>query len=212
MTQLAKVALQAITLVCAVVYSSSANAQLDISFSDGSSNGAAFDLPIGTSQTISIFAIESGANRELSSSGLVSFGIVGNSQVISGSSAEITGVTPNPSFNFPSGTNTSDSTSLNVGGITLGTPAVAGTSVLLADFDLQIPDVGTTVFTFGDRTEGLNDFVTQDSQELDDIIFSGGRTFSLTINGVDPSTVPEPSSAAILLALAVCGVAKRRRS
>ena len=215
MINTAKAALKTIVLTCAVVCltSTSANAQLDLEFSTGESNfGAAFDLLIGTDQTVSVFVTESGLNEELSESGLVSFGFVANSQVTSGSSAVITDLRVNPSFNFPSGTNAFDDNSLNAGGITLGSPAVAGTSVLLADFDLQISDVGTTVFTFGDRTAGLDDFGTADNQGLDDIIFLGGRTFSLTINGVDPSAIPEPSSAAILFALAVCGVAKRRRS
>ena len=208
---IAKTAIQTFALVCAAVCSNSANAQLDINFSNGESNGAAFDLLIGTEQTISIFATESGANTELSGSGLVGFGIVGNSTA-TGSSAVITDVRINPSFTFPSGTNEFDDNSLNAGGITLGGPAVSGASVLLADFDLSIADVGTTTFTFGDRTEGLDDFSTADNQGLDDIIFLGGRTFSLTVNGVDPSAVPEPSSVAILFGLAVFGATKRRRS
>ena len=211
MKKLSKISLQAIAFLCAVVYSNSANAQIDITFSDGDVSAAAFDLLIGTEQTISIFATESGANTELSGSGLVGFGIVGNSTA-TGSSAVITDLRINPSFTFPSGTNEFDDNSLNAGGITLGGPAVAGTSVLLADFDLSVADVGTTTFTFGDRTEGLDDFSTADNQGLDDIIFLGGRTFSLTVNGVDPSAIPEPSSAAILFALAVCGATSRRRS
>jgi len=207
-TKVTKTFQLAATLIVSMlwIHAPSAHADLFVEFSDGTTVGNNFSVSAGSTETISIFLTESAPNTELSTDGLIGYGLRANYGATSGTSALVTGYAHNGDFNFDVANNIS-ATDLEVAASAILVPAVTGTSVLLGQMDVQVSAIGTTVFTFDDRTAGaFSNFATESGADLDPIIFAGGRTFDLTIVGV-----PEPSSCAILFGLTLFGAMNRRR-
>ena len=212
MIKTAKFTFRSIVLLFAVVCfnTTSANAQIDIDFQAGDSRGAAFDLLIGSTQTISIFASDVGGSL-LANNGLGGYGLLANYGATSGTSAVASNYVHNPSFDFQARTTTTEN-QIDVQADAFFTAPPTGSSILLGSFDVNVSSAGTTEFVFADPDEGLANFSDGQGADLDAIVFANGRTFDLTINGVSPESIPEPSSAAILFALMACGATLRRRS
>jgi hypothetical protein len=183
---------------------SQVQADLVIEFSDGSSTGNTFTAAVGSVVTIDIFVTETGANTELSTDGLVGFGLDANYGATSGISAVVTANSVDGAFSNPTDEAFSNS-NLKLAAFTLGTPP-QGTTIVLGQMNVSVSDIGVTGFSFGDYST-FSDFVTANSAtDLDPIIFAGGRTFDFSI-----SAVPEPTTALMFGSAALAMLAPRRR-
>ena len=189
-----------------------ARAQLIIAFSDdqGGSFSNNFAVATGDGITIDIFLQEIGTPTELSTDGIVGFGIELIRTPLS--TGEISNVVENPFFDLEN-----DNT-LTSGGFTLeafevANTGLAGTSVPLASFDFQANVDATAEFSIVDNIPGDNvfdSFVTPTLVGLDSQIFSNGDSgaFNFTITS---ETIPEPSGALLLALIATWGTICRRR-
>ncbi|MDE0938118.1 MAG: PEP-CTERM sorting domain-containing protein, partial [Mariniblastus sp.] len=151
-----------------------------------------------------IFVTETGANTELSTDGLLGFGLDASYGATSGVSAVVTANSVDSSFPFVND-DAFDNANLKLAGVTFGTPP-QGTSIGLGQFSVSVSDIGVTGFSFGDYST-FSDFVTANSgTDLDPIIFAGGRTFDFSI-----SAVPEPTTALMFGSAALGMLVPRRR-
>lgn len=179
-------------------------AQIDLEFSDGVSTNTTFNVPVGSSATISVTATEGPATTTLSTVGLSSQGF---GLSTSGTSADTTSFQPSSAFSFTF-TNTvgAGSNSEEVSAQSFSPPT--GTSVLLGDLNIDVTGAGPTTFTFEDRGVG-SDFSNTDG-DLDAVIFEGGRTISFTINGI--SAIPEPSGGVLIGLSILASIMRRKRN
>lgn len=196
-------------LFAAVIFSLSSSqtqADLIIEFSDGSATGNVFTASVGSVVTIDVFVTETGGNTELSSDGLIGFGLDASYGATSGVSAVVTANSVDSSFPFVND-DAFDNANLKLAGVTFGTPP-QGTSIGLGQFSVSVSDIGVTEFSFGDYNPNptTDDFVTPSGSKLDPILFAGGRTFDFSI-----SAVPEPTTALMFGSAAVGMLAPRRR-
>ncbi len=196
-------------LFAAVIFSLSSSqtqADLIIEFSDGSATGNVFTAAVGSVVTIDVFVTETGGNTELSSDGLIGFGLDASYGATSGVSAVVTANSVDSSFPFVND-DAFDNANLKLAGVTFGTPP-QGTSIGLGQFSVSVSDIGVTEFSFGDYNPNptTDDFVTPSGSKLDPILFAGGRTFDFSI-----SAVPEPTTALMFGSAAVGMLAPRRR-
>ena len=196
-------------LFAAVIFSLSSSqtqADLIIEFSDGSATGNVFTAAVGSVVTIDVFVTETGGNTELSSDGLVGFGLDASYSATSGVSAVVTANSVDSSFPFVND-DAFDNANLKLAGVTFGTPP-QGTSIGLGQFSVSVSDIGVTEFSFGDYNPNptTDDFVTPSGSKLDPILFAGGRTFDFSI-----SAVPEPTTALMFGSAALGMLAPRRR-
>ena len=183
--------------------------QIDITFSDGSTTGTSFNVDVGTSQTISVFASETLPGTALTTDGLLGFGFEANASATSGTAASINGFAPNSAFVVPSVSVTPSSVDAQAATL-FG--SVSGTSVFLGDLDLSVTAPGSTVFTFEDRDPDPDrqDFGSSTQPALDSTVFQGGRSFSFTINAI--SSIPEPSSGLLIGFSMLATMVRRRRN
>ncbi len=183
-----------------------AQADLLIVFSDGSTTATNFNVAVNSTNTFTISIMETGSNNELSSDGLVGFGLTANYSALSGTKGEVTANAVDSAFDFPTDEDFT-STQLDLAGIDLDSandgPPV-GTTIALGQFDFNVTAAGVTQFVFDDYSV-LSDFATPSGVDLDPIIFANGRTFSMTI-----SAVPEPGSL-VSFGMVSLGVLARRR-
>ncbi len=196
-------------LFAAVIFflsSSQTQADLIIEFSDGSATGNVFTAAVGSVVTIDVFVTETGGNTELSSDGLIGFGLDASYGATSGVSAVVTANSVDSSFPFVND-DAFDNANLKLAGVTFGTPP-QGTSIGLGQFSVSVSDIGVTEFSFGDYNPNptTDDFVTPSGSKLDPILFAGGRTFDFSI-----SAVPEPTTALMFGSAALGMLAPRRR-
>ncbi|MDG2181349.1 MAG: PEP-CTERM sorting domain-containing protein [Mariniblastus sp.] len=196
-------------LFAAVIFSLSSSqtqADLIIEFSDGSATGNVFTASVGSVVTIDVFVTETGGNTELSSDGLIGFGLDASYGATSGVSAVVTANSVDSSFPFVND-DAFDNANLKLAGVTFGTPP-QGTSIGLGQFSVSVSDIGVTEFSFGDYNPNptTDDFVTPSGSKLDPILFAGGRTFDFSI-----SAVPEPTTALMFGSAALGMLAPRRR-
>jgi len=196
-------------LFAAVIFSLSSSqtqADLIIEFSDGSATGNVFTAAVGSVVTIDVFVTETGGNTELSSDGLIGFGLDASYGATSGVSAVVTANSVDSSFPFVND-DAFDNANLKLAGVTFGTPP-QGTSIGLGQFSVSVSDIGVTEFSFGDYNPNptTDDFVTPSGSKLDPILFAGGRTFDFSI-----SAVPEPTTALMFGSAALGMLAPRRR-
>jgi len=196
-------------LFAAVIFSLSSGqtqADLIIEFSDGSATGNVFTAAVGSVVTIDVFVTETGGNTELSSDGLIGFGLDASYGATSGVSAVVTANSVDSSFPFVND-DAFDNANLKLAGVTFGTPP-QGTSIGLGQFSVSVSDIGVTEFSFGDYNPNptTDDFVTPSGSKLDTILFAGGRTFDFSI-----SAVPEPTTALMFGSAALGMLAPRRR-
>lgn len=88
-------------LFAAVIFAMSANqtqADLVIEFSDGNTTGNVFTAAVGSVVTIDVFVTETGGNTELSTDGLVGFGLDASYGATSGIAAVVTANNVDSSF------------------------------------------------------------------------------------------------------------------
>lgn len=194
-------------LFAAVIFSllsSQTQADLIIEFSDGNAIGNVFTAAVGSVVTIDVFVTETGGNTELSTDGLVGFGLDASYSATSGITAVVTANSVDSAFPFVTD-EAFDNSNLKLAGSTFGTPP-QGTSIALGQFSVSVSDIGVTEFSFDDYST-LSDFVTANSAtDLDPVIFAGGRTFDFSI-----SAVPEPTTALMFGSAALGMLAPRRR-
>ncbi len=197
-------------LVCVLTFDNPAVGQVDIVFSadGGNSFGDDFNVDVGTTQTISVVAIETESDTALSTEGLNGFGISLNGSATSGAASEITSFTANPAFS-PSFGSEDEVTTSSLDQRRLIFSNVAGTSVRLGDVDISAIAPGTTEFTLSDFSS-LNDFGTLGGNALDSIIFQDGRTFSFTINA--GTAIPEPSAGLLIGVSMLSSMMRRKRN
>ncbi len=195
-------------LFAAVIFalsSSQTQADLIIEFSDGNSTGSVFTTGVGSVVNIDVFVTETGSNEELSTDGLVGFGLRATYGATSGASAVVIANTIDSAFTtqFDSAF---DNANLKLSALTTSPPQ--GTSIALGQFSVLVSDVGVTQFSFGDYNPGptFSDFTTVSGVDLDPTIFAGGRTFDFSI-----SAVPEPTTALMFGSAALGMLAPRRR-
>lgn len=193
-------------VILAVSSFNQVQADLVIEFSDGNTTGNSFTAAVGSVVTIDIFVTETGANTELSTDGLVGFGLDASYGATSGVSAVVTANSVDSSFPFVND-DAFDNANLKLAGVTFGTPP-QGTSIGLGQFSVSVSDIGVTEFSFGDYDPNptIDDFVTPSGSKLDPIIFAGGRTFDFSI-----SAVPEPTTALMFGSAALGMLVPRRR-
>ena len=186
--------------------SSAALSDIIIEFSDGTTTGTNFHVTAGDTITFFVFVSETGANTELSTDGLVGFGLHADYSASSGTSALVTANSVDPGFDstFDDSFN---ATQLNLAGNIITNPAPQASTIPLGQFNVTTSAAGVTNFVFADYDLGQSDFVTPSSVDLDPTIFSGGRTFGLTLI----AAVPEPG-ASILLLIGIHSLIRRRRS
>ena len=96
-------------------------ADLVIEFSDGSSTGNSFTASVGSVVTIDVFVTETGANTELSTDGIIGFGLEASYGATSGVSALVTANTVDSAFPFVTD-DAFDNSSLKLAASTFGTP------------------------------------------------------------------------------------------
>ncbi|MGB1929487.1 MAG: PEP-CTERM sorting domain-containing protein [Mariniblastus sp.] len=179
-------------------------ADLVIEFSDGSSTGNSFTASVGSVVTIDIFVTETNANTELSTDGLVGFGLSASYGATSGIAGVVTANSVDSAFVIPTD-EAFDNSSLKLAAGTINPPK--GTSIALGQFSVSVSDIGVTEFSFGDYDPSTSDFVTANSAtDLDPVIFAGGRTFDFSI-----SAVPEPTTALMFGSATLALLVPRRR-
>ena len=193
-------------LFAAVIFSllsSQTQADLIIEFSDGNAIGNVFTTAVGSVVTIDVFVTETGGNTELSTDGLVGFGLDASYSATSGITAVVTANSVDSAFPFVTD-EAFDNSNLKLAAFTTTPPQ--GTSIALGQFSVSVSDIGVTEFSFDDYST-LSDFVTANSAtDLDPVIFAGGRTFDFSI-----SAVPEPTTALMFGSAALGMLAPRRR-
>ncbi len=178
-----------------------------IEFSDGVTTGTNFDVSAGDAITFFVFVTETNSNTQLSVDGLAGFGLHADYSASSGTSATVTANSTNPVFDFEVDTSFSNS-ELDMAAFILTNSAPKATSIQLGQFTVQTSASGVTNFVFGDYSN-LTDFVTGKTptpEDLDPTIFSGDRTFDLTLNAV-----PEASSSIFVLLSGLIFTMRRRR-
>jgi hypothetical protein len=195
-------------LFAAVIFSlsfSQTQADLIIEFSDGSATGNVFTAAVGSVVTIDVFVTETGGNTELSSDGLVGFGLDASYSATSGIAGVVTANSVDSAFPFVTD-EAFDNSNLKLAAFTTTPPQ--GTSIALGQFSVSVSDVGVTQFSFGDYNPDptFSDFSTVSGVDLDPILFAGGRTFDFSI-----SAVPEPTTALMFGSAALGMLAPRRR-
>ena len=185
--------------------------QLVLEFSDGTSTGPTFNVPVGSSQTISVVVTETAGDTTLSTDGLNSFGFAINS---TGTSADTTIFTENSDFSLvPINTvSLGASSELFVGSRPAAFPAlppVFGSSVSLGSLDIDVAAAGPTTFTLS--APAVDGFSNLD-EILDPLVFGGGgeRGFSFVINGI--SSIPEPSGGLLIAFSTLATMMRRKRN
>ena len=189
-----------------------ARAQLIITFSNdqGGSFSNNFAVATGDGITIDIFLQEIGTPTELSTDGIVGFGIelIRTPQ----STGTISNVVENSFFDLEN-VNTLTSDGFILEAFEVANTGLAGTTVPLASFDFQANVDATTEFSIVDNIPGdkvFGSFVTPTLVGLDSQIFSNGDdgAFNFTITS---EAIPEPSGALLLALIASWGTICRRR-
>ncbi|MFK7765810.1 MAG: PEP-CTERM sorting domain-containing protein [Mariniblastus sp.] len=186
-----------------------ASADLIVEFSDGVTTGTAFNADVGTTVVFSVFVTETGGNTELSTDGLIGFGLTGNYSATSGTAAVVSNVAIDPAFDTATDTDFS-STAFDLAGVDVdfaGDGSPMGSSIRLGSVSVDVTGIGVTQFVLEDYSP-LSDFVTPSVVDLDPTIFAGGRNFSFTVNAVG---VPEPASAAVLGCVGIGMLLRRRK-
>lgn len=184
-----------------------AQADIVVLFSDGSTTATNFDVAVNSTNTFFVSVMETDSNDELSSDGLVGFGLRADYAAITGNKAEVVANSVDSAFDTPTDESFT-STVINLAGVDIdfasdGFPM--GTSILLGQFDVNVSAAGVTEFVFGDYSD-LSDFATPSAVDLDPVIFVDSRTFSMTV-----SAVPEPTAFVAMGLMGVCGLIQRRR-
>lgn len=191
-------------IVFAFQPTSQLQADLVIEFSDGSSTGNSFTASVGSVVTIDVFVTETFPNTELSTDGLVGFGLSASYGATSGIAGVVTANSVDSAFVIPTD-EAFDNSNLKLAAGTINPPK--GTSIALGQFSVSVSDIGITEFSFGDYDPSTSDFVTANSaRDLDPVIFAGGRTFDFSI-----SAVPEPTTALMFGSATIALLVPRRR-
>lgn len=198
-------------VVClSLATASVANADIVIVFSDGSDFGTDFEVTENTTNTFFVAVMETDDNDELSTDGLVGFGLKANYSATSGVGGEVVAASVDDGFD-KTNDNSFSTTELNLAGADFepndGIPT--GSTIALGQFDFMVTGLGVTEFVFDDYSP-FADFVTGEAVELDPIIFAAGRTFQLTITAV-PAVVPEPGALAALSCVGLAILSRRRK-
>jgi len=181
-------------------------AQVQLQFSDGTTTGptgTTFNFDVGTTQTISVVAVDTMGTDNLATTGLTTFGFAVDATATPDAASTLVDFTHAAPFSPV--TNVTTPSSADVAGFALF-PA-AGASQSLGDFEVSVTEPGTTVFTFSDLT-GTTDFGSG-LIDLDPIIF--GESVSFTINGI-AATVPEPSGSALIGLSMLATMIRRKRN
>ena len=179
--------------------------QIELQFSDGVTTGTTFNVDVGTTQSISVTAVETIPGSALSTGGLTGYGFAVSGNATSGAAATLNSFTGNPTFSFlPSTTVTASSADVQRSTFT----PVVETSVFLGDFEVSVTDAGSTDFTFSDRS-GQSEFASGGA-DLDAIVFQESGSLSFTINAI--SSIPEPSSGLLIGFSMLATMVRRRRN
>ena len=171
-----------------------------------------FNVDVGDSITIQVFAIE-GTDTRLTASGLQNVGTKATFSTAFGTVTNVAIATANFT-DVGSGFNNS-TPDLDLLGFSFAPAANAGSEIQIGEFTFQATSAGATVFSFGDYDPSalasnftLGDGVT----DLDPDFFGLLRTttYNATINSIN--AVPEPATTGLLLiSLAAIGFRRRLR-
>ncbi|MFK7767249.1 MAG: PEP-CTERM sorting domain-containing protein [Mariniblastus sp.] len=186
-------------------------ADLAIGFSsDGTTFVDTFNVDVGQSITVQVFALETAETR-LSDFGLQNVGTKASYSTGFGTVSDASIDTAN----FSNGGSGFDNgiPELDLVGFTFSPENNAASQIRLGTFTFDATAEGTTMFDFGDfdtNTSASNFTLGDGATDLDEDFFGAARTNVYTANIVSVATVPEPSGLAFLI-IGASGYCLRRR-
>ena len=187
-----------------VVTCGTAFGQIELQFSDGTTTGNIFDVDVGTTQTISVIAVETTPGSALSTGGLNGYGFAVSANATSGTAATLNSYTDATAFSFEPITDVTPG-SADVRRTNFDSP-VTGTSVTLGEFDVSVSAAGSTDFSFTDRSLG-SEFASGFTN-LDPIIFGGSVGFTINAG----TAIPEPSGGLLIGFSMLATMIRRKRN
>ena len=176
--------------------------QVELQFSDGTTTGTTFNVDVGTTQTISVIAVDT-TGTTLADTGLTTFGFSLNAAANSGTASTLVDFTNDSRFADTGSVVTPSSAS--VAGLAL-LGVVPQASQTLGEFEISVAAPGSTTFTLSDRT-GDTDFGSG-ATDLDGAIFA--QIVGFTINA--GTAIPEPSGGLLIGFSMLATMIRRRRN
>ena len=176
--------------------------QVELQFSDGTTTDTTFNVDVGTTQTISVIAVDT-TGTTLADNGLTTFGFSLNAAANSGTASTLVDFTNDSRF-APAGSVVTPSSASVAGLALLG--AVPQASQTLGEFEISVAAPGSTTFTLSDRT-GNTDFGSG-ATDLDGAIFA--QIVGFTINA--GTAIPEPSGGLLIGFSMLATMIRRRRN
>ena len=176
--------------------------QVELQFSDGTTTDTTFNVDVGTTQTISVIAVDT-TGTNLADTGLTTFGFSLNAAANSGTASTLVDFTNDSRF-APAGSVVTPSSASVAGLALLG--AVPQASQTLGEFEISVAAPGSTTFTLSDRT-GNTDFGSG-ATDLDGAIFA--QIVGFTINA--GTAIPEPSGGLLIGFSMLATMIRRRRN
>ena len=176
--------------------------QVELQFSDGTTTDTTFNVDVGTTQTISVIAVDT-TGTTLADNGLTTFGFSLNAAANSGTASTLVDFTNDSRF-APAGSVVTPSSASVAGLALLG--AVPQASQTLGEFEISVAAPGSTTFTLSDRT-GNTDFGSG-ATDLDGAIFA--QIVGFTINA--GTAIPEPSGGLLIGFSMLATMIRRKRN
>ncbi len=189
------------TVILFACLSPQLNADVSLAFS--TDNGGSFsneaNVLAGDLVKVTVFLAESTPDTVLATDGLLGFGLTGFA-TLSGSGT-ITAASHSSEFDFSS-TDSFSTSMLDWEALVLNNAVPTGSNIVLGSFDFQTVADGSTAIEFGDIQPGSTsaeaNWLSGAGSELDEVIFGTGATDTFQFR-INVSSVPEPSSAAVIL-------------
>jgi hypothetical protein len=204
--------LYALLILCLTCTRLDADVVLGFSADRGLTFSDSADIRTDSNTTIDIYVLENGSNDELSTLGLIGFGL--DVAATPGTYCELRNFRVNPQFDLEN-VNTGTSTGFQWEYFQVSNEGVKGTSVLLGSFDVFASGSGTTEIVFSDLVPG-NGFTESswflpNAGSLDQEIFGPDAvdTYSFTVNSI---AVPEPGSSTLFAIGSAIVLLRRNRS
>lgn len=199
----------ALLLTINLAFAASASADLVLNFSTdgGATFSNDFEVVTGSDLLIEVYLVDTdGAGGILDTQGLFSLDLLG--ELMATDFGTITGAGPDPVFDGIITDSFTDDTFEWQAAVQANLPPATET-IALGTFRFETTDHGVSTFEFSDRETGTSGWATGSATILDEEIFGAGsaNSFTLTV-----TSIPEPTSACVLLAGLAVTFARRRRS
>ena len=176
--------------------------QVELQFSDGTTTDTTFNVDVGTTQTISVIAVDT-TGTTLADNGLTTFGFSLNATANSGTASTLVDFTNDS--RFAPAVSVIEPSSASVSGLAFPS-VVQQASQTLGEFEISVAAPGSTTFTLSDRT-GNTDFGSG-ATDLDGAIFA--QIVGFTINA--GTAIPEPSGGLLIGFSMLATMIRRKRN